>query len=71
MTGIYNRLEAYRNTGTEEITGTAALARAHDTLDAAVAAAYGWPWPLGDAEVLEQLLAENLKRAQGRPTHES
>ena len=39
------------------------LARAHATLDAAVADAYGWPADLGDAAVLERLLALNLGRA--------
>ena len=32
-------------------------------LDAAVAAAYGWEWPLPDESVLERLLALNLERA--------
>ena len=39
------------------------LANAHDKLDAAVAAAYGWPSNLADAEILERLLALNLERA--------
>ena len=39
------------------------LANAHDTLDAAVAYAYGWPADLTDAEILERLLALNLERA--------
>ncbi len=39
------------------------LANAHDALDAAVAAAYGWPGDLSDAEILEKLLALNLERA--------
>ncbi len=39
------------------------LANAHDVLDAAVAAAYGWPASLTDAEILERLLALNLERA--------
>ena len=39
------------------------LANAHDTLDAAVADAYGWPADLTDAEILERLLALNLERA--------
>ena len=41
------------------------LDNAHRTLDAAVAAAYGWPEDLGDAEILERLLALNLERADG------
>ena len=43
------------------------LARMHDALDAAVAAAYGWADyspKMPDEEVLRRLLAENLQRAQ-------
>jgi hypothetical protein len=39
------------------------LQDAHAELDAAVAAAYGWPADLSDAEILERLLALNLERA--------
>ena len=39
------------------------LANAHDTLDAVVAAAYGWPDNLDDAAILERLLALNLQRS--------
>ena len=39
------------------------LANAHAILDAAVAAAYGWPADLPDAEALQRLLALNLERA--------
>ena len=39
------------------------LANAHAVLDAAVAAAYGWPADLADGEVLERLLELNLERA--------
>ena len=35
----------------------------HDELDAAVAAAYGWPVDLSDAELLTRLVALNAKRA--------
>jgi len=35
----------------------------HKRLDAAVAAAYGWPADLTDEEILERLLALNLQRA--------
>ena len=35
------------------------LADAHDALDAAVAAAYGWPVDISDDEVLRELLALN------------
>ena len=40
------------------------LANIHDELDAAVAAAYGWPADLADEEVLERLLALNYHRAR-------
>ncbi len=36
---------------------------AHKQLDAAVFDAYGWPHDLSDEEILERLLALNLKRA--------
>lgn len=36
---------------------------AHKKLDAAVAAAYGWPSDLADDRILEKLLALNLERA--------
>ena len=36
---------------------------AHKRLDAAVAAAYGWPADLTDEQILEKLLALNLERA--------
>ena len=50
LTSLYNRRPAW-------------LSNAHAALDAAVAAAYGWPAPPDDAEVLERLLALNLARA--------
>jgi hypothetical protein len=42
------------------------LANCHEKLDAAVAAAYGWPADLPDSEILERLLALNLVRATSR-----
>ncbi|MFN8466330.1 MAG: type IIL restriction-modification enzyme MmeI [Caldilineaceae bacterium] len=39
------------------------LATAHQTLDAAVFDAYGWPHDLADEEILARLLALNLERA--------
>ena len=39
------------------------LQLAHEKLDAAVAAAYGWPSDFPDTEILERLLALNLQRA--------
>jgi hypothetical protein len=40
------------------------LTLAHEKLDAAVFAAYGWPSTLTDDELLAKLLALNLERAK-------
>ena len=50
LTNLYNERPAW-------------LEFAHRKLDAAVAAAYGWPADLIDEQVLEWLLALNLERA--------
>lgn len=50
LTNLYNERPAW-------------LANAHAQLDAAVAAAYGWPADLSDDEVLERLFALNQERA--------
>ena len=50
LTSLYNQRPAW-------------LANTHAALDAAVAAAYGWPTELADAEILERLLALNLERS--------
>ncbi len=50
------------------------LANSHDKLDAAVAAAYGWPAGLSDSEILERLLELTLKpsrRAAGAAAMEA
>jgi type II restriction/modification system DNA methylase subunit YeeA len=39
------------------------LANAHDRLDRAVCAAYGWPEEIGDEDILKGLLALNLERS--------
>ena len=52
LTHLYNQCPAW-------------LANAHRALDAAVAAAYGWPVDLNDEEVLRRLLALNQERAGG------
>ncbi len=39
------------------------LSQAHDRLDRAVFAAYGWPYPLDDQEILGRLLQLNWERA--------
>jgi len=41
------------------------LIKAHQTLDNAVATAYGWETNLSDDEILERLLALNLQRSAG------
>lgn len=50
LTNLYNERPAW-------------LDLAHQKLDAAVAAAYGWPADLNDEQILEKLLALNLERA--------
>jgi hypothetical protein len=50
LTNLYNERPAW-------------LDLAHKKLDAAVAAAYGWPAGLSDEQILERLLALNLERA--------
>ena len=62
LTGIYNDLTALR--GSKDSTHPVyALLIAHERLDAAVIAAYGWDAPLSDDEMLAKLLALNLERA--------
>jgi len=51
LTNLYNERPAW-------------LDLAHKKLDAAVAAAYGWPTELSDEQILERLLALNLERAE-------
>ena len=71
LTDIYNVLEKVRAgtalTAKDKAIHDAALVstlkQLHDDLDAAVAAAYGWPWPLADAEILERVVALNAARA--------
>jgi hypothetical protein len=55
LTNLYNERPAW-------------LDLAHKKLDAAVAAAYGWPPDLSDDQILERLLALNLKRAAEEAT---
>lgn len=63
LTDMYNLLVEYRATKAEKVAGLSTLADAHEMLDQAVAAAYGWDWPLSEDDVLARLLALNLERA--------
>lgn len=62
LTGLYNDVVRLQRTP-DAAHPVAALVTAHARLDAAVADAYGWAWPLADGEVLARLLALNLERA--------
>lgn len=62
LTGLYNGVEALRAVP-DAAHPVSALATAHDRLDTAVAAAYGWEWPLSEEEILTRLLALNLERS--------
>ena len=72
LTTIYNVLEKLRTnqplTAKETLVHDQALVSTlrllHDDLDAAVAAAYGWPADLTDDEILENLVALNATRAK-------
>lgn len=64
LTEMYNLLAEYRATRAEKITGLATLDDAHTLLDRAVAAAYGWAWPLPEDELLDKILELNLTRAK-------
>jgi hypothetical protein len=46
------------------------LAHAHERLDAAVLAAYGWPTDIDHEDLLGRLLALNLARAEGETTRD-
>ena len=71
LTGMYNVLEALRAgrqlTPKEQVIHeqglVSVLLQLHEDLDAAVAAAYGWPVDLPDAEILTRLVALNAERA--------
>lgn len=71
LTGLYNVLTAIRaerplSPAERDVhdAGQVSVLRAlHDRLDAAVAAAYGWPASLSDAEVVARVVALNAERA--------
>ena len=70
MTGLYNVLEALRigrpltpsERDVHDAGQVSVLRHLHDTLDAAVAAAYGWPTVLSAAEVVVRIVGLNLQR---------
>jgi hypothetical protein len=71
MTGLYNLVADVRSglalspaREAEVVRARARIvAKLHDDLDAAVAAAYGWPADLAPAEIVARLVALNAERA--------
>ncbi len=65
MTGMYNVVAKLRTNepltpkerAVHEIAACGILRDMHDELDALVAQAYGWPWPMPDTEILDRLVA--------------
>jgi hypothetical protein len=76
MTGMYNVVEKLHSgealTAKEreihEIAACGVLRDLHDELDALVAEAYGWPWPMEREEILERLVALHDQRAAEEET---
>jgi len=72
MTGMYNVVEKLRSgekltekeRAIHEIAACGTLKDLHDTLDALVAEAYGWPWPMEREEILERLVALHDERVE-------
>ncbi len=70
MTGIYNVVDSLRSGATlspkersiHELAACGVLRDLHDELDALVAQAYGWPWPMEKEEMLERLVALHDER---------
>ncbi|MEO5799167.1 MAG: DNA methyltransferase [Gemmatimonadales bacterium] len=70
MTGMYNVVEKLRSgealthkeRAIHEIAACGILRDLHDELDALVATAYGWPWPMEREEILERLVALHDER---------
>lgn len=73
MTRMYNVVEKLRSgealTPKErkihEVAACGVLKDLHDELDALVAQAYGWPWPMEREEILERLVALHDERVEG------
>ena len=72
MTGMYNVVEKLRSgealtpkeRAVHEIAACGVLRDLHDELDALVAEAYGWPWPMAKEEILERLVALHDERVE-------
>jgi hypothetical protein len=72
MTGMYNVVEKLRSgealtpkeRKVHEIAACGVLRDMHDELDALVATAYGWPWPMEREEILERLVALHGERVE-------
>ncbi|MDZ4258156.1 MAG: type IIL restriction-modification enzyme MmeI [Gemmatimonadales bacterium] len=70
MTGMYNVVEKLRSgaaltpkeRAVHEVAACGVLKDLHDELDALVATAYGWPWPMEREEILERLVALHAER---------
>lgn len=72
MTGMYNVVEKLRcgepltpkERTIHELAACGVLRDLHDELDALVAEAYGWPWPMEQEEILERLVALHDERVE-------
>ena len=72
MTGMYNVVEKLRSGAAltpkeraiHEVAACGILRDMHDELDALVAEAYGWPWPMERDEILERLVALHDERIE-------
>lgn len=76
MTGMYNVIEKLRSGDSltpkdrviHEIAACGVLKDLHDELDAIVARAYGWPWPMEREGILERLVALHDERVAEEKT---
>lgn len=72
ITGMYNVVAKLRSgdpltpkeRAIHEIAACGVLRDIHDELDALVAEAYGWPWPMEKDEILERLVALHDERVE-------
>jgi len=72
MTGMYNVVEKLhsgepltpKERTIHELAACGVLKDLHDELDALVAEAYGWPWPMEREEILERLVALHDERVE-------